>query len=77
MSRIKKLLSSVAVLIPVGGLLYVTCLLSVMRRNVKRTDSAMFTVQNFQDSWLTALVILGIGAFAIWGCYMYDKAGEA
>ena len=77
MPRIKALLTSVAVLMPIGGLVYGACLLSVMRRNVRRTDAAMFTIQNFQDSWLTALVIMGAAAFALWGCYMYDKAGEA
>jgi hypothetical protein len=77
MRRIKQLATRAVLLIPISGVFYGICLLGVMRRNVKRTDVPMFTMQNFQDSWLPALIILGIAAFVLWGSYMYDKAGEA
>jgi hypothetical protein len=77
MRQFKKIVAVASMLLPVGALFYAACLLVVMWRNVGRTDSPAFTTQNFQDSWLPALIITCVVAFAAWGSYMYTKSGEA
>lgn len=76
MARLIELVGTAIVLILSSLLVYGLVLWGAMLRNVRHTSLPVFTVQNFQESWLTALVVLGLAAFAGWGAYMYDKAGK-
>jgi len=60
----------------IGSLFYALCLWGVMWRNVRRTSLRVLTVENFNDSWLPALIIMAIAVFACWGAHMYEKSGE-
>lgn len=58
----------------IGSLFYMLCLWGVMWRNVRRTSLPVLTVENFNDSWLPALIIMAVAVFASWGAHMYEKS---
>lgn len=59
-----------------AGLLYVASLWGLMARNARREDLPVFTTENFEQSWLPALIIFAIAVFAIWGFSMYDRSDK-
>ncbi|MBL8260957.1 MAG: hypothetical protein JNM58_00930 [Xanthomonadaceae bacterium] len=75
MRRLLELLSIGLLIIVIAGLFYGGCLWGVMARNARRMELPVFTLENFEQSWLTALIIVAVTAFAAWGSIMYDKSG--
>ncbi len=77
MQPVKRKLFLAALFTVVGTLSYISALLVSMWNNVKRTDAAFLTEQNFHNSWLPALVTTGVVALVFLGIYMYEKNRKA